>query len=110
MADIQSLNLVYERGYTETIVTDGTTAFPAGKILVEAANGVWGDTAIDGTGRVCVLLEETEGAGAGDETGIGALSGWFNRDAITFSGGQSWDDVKVYLQQFGIHLTPPTKA
>ena len=108
MATIQSKNLVYERGFTETLTVDGATALTAGQLLVEAGSGVWGTaTAIDGTGRVAVLLEDTE---VGQTVTIGALSGWFNRDNILYPASQTWDDVKVYLQQFGIHLTPATQA
>ena len=108
MATVGSGDLVFSLGDTASAKVSG--ALSAGTLLVEnATTGVWENVAIDGTARVGVLLDDIDTATDGDTATV-ALGGNFNLNKITFGGGQSFGDVKVNLQKFGINLSDSNKA
>jgi len=112
MAVIGSDNLVFKRGATAGVTLAAGT-YTAGSLLVEGATN-WSLTAIDGTARIGVLLEDVDTAVDGTESVV-ALEGDFNLNKITFGAdpasetAQTFDDVKVHLDKAGINLTAATK-
>ena len=95
----------------KTVTLKGGTIYPRGAILAPLADadaGKYGLVTSDADAAL-VLLEQRD-ATAGDLTGVAAMTGDFNINAVTIGAGATLQGVKAALEPKNIYLQNSVRA